>query len=180
MSNSQDNVTDLANQLAETLSQLPDDGKERQLTVTIGGSNHGTVVMGSQITINTESKRTRSPGEMRSDELYELKNRYVSEIYSARRKKWVSTPAIVMLMMMIFLVSLLLWCFSPLLSGVPLRVILSHPPVMINESILLIWVIIFAASAYFFDKIRKVQDRLIRNNKEYIESIDVELSRKSS
>lgn len=172
-------IENLANQIASTLESLPNDGKERQMTITIGGNNQGTVVMGPSITINPPPESPRKPQDMSTHELQNLKDNWKMEVRSAFRRKWFSAPVLIGITLLITLLGMLLWQISELSIG-DLGSIASQNKGtnIITVPILIGFALLFLASVSWFERVRKIEDRLIKENKEQIESINVLLRRR--
>ncbi|WP_140921062.1 hypothetical protein [Limnobaculum xujianqingii] len=173
------NIEDLANQIASTLESLPNDGKERQMTITIGGNNHGTVVMGSNITINPPPERVREPQDMSTSELQQLRENWQVEVRSAFWRKWFNTPSLIVFALLIAMLGMILWPISEFSArGIASALLQNNETNILTFPVVIGFASLLLASGIWFDRVRKVEDRLIKENKEQIDNINVILRRR--
>lgn len=90
----------LAQRVSDLVGELPNDGKERQMTVTIGGDNHGNITFGNHITIHAapaaEPEPERKP--LTGPQMHAMEQRARAQQRSAFIRSWFNVPLTLMIL----------------------------------------------------------------------------------
>ncbi|WP_368762666.1 hypothetical protein [Klebsiella michiganensis] len=181
MDNRERELYELSSQIAEKLTGLPDDGQSRSITVTQSGD--GTIVLGSQVIINTPVKKD----SYREIPIQERPNSWIlsaikenkSDISAARRRKWFGLPTI---LFSLTLISLTLYFINLGMSMLQSRTIQISDSlimqVMDNPIYLTAFAVTFGLLGFWMDRARKIEDRIIAESSEAIASLTSILRRR--
>lgn len=105
------------------VGELPNDGRERQMTVTIGGDNHGNITFGNHITIHAapvaEPEPERAPPS--DEQLREMERQAKQQQREAWLRSWCNVPSLVLLGVLAILVAWVIF------MGVTSFVVRWHP-----------------------------------------------------
>ncbi|BCU88707.1 MULTISPECIES: hypothetical protein [Yersinia pseudotuberculosis complex] len=173
------NIAELADRIVNTLDNLPDDGNERQ--ITIGGNNHGTIVMGPQINVHSASKRSPELDELALSSLHQLRQKRHAEIRAARWRKRFSIPFLLGNTLLIIMGGGILWHTAQFVTGKPIwdLVLGSDANIWLLPVILTLAVIMLIAG-FWLHKTSKVENQFIAENQTEIARIDVILQRRKT
>ncbi|MDX5630358.1 MULTISPECIES: hypothetical protein [unclassified Brenneria] len=167
----------LAEQVIDSLKQLPQDGQERQITISVGGNNHGSIHVGSVVNINHAPKRPPELHERDSQELLAIKRGLLKKRNGAKWRRYFNIPFLLMLSLLLIGLASCLWiAYMSLWVGG-----LTNPSVL-NEKMyiaLIIWGVIMAFCVKFLDSRWKIENRIINENQDVIDTIDVILRRRN-
>ncbi|MBP2844446.1 hypothetical protein J8655_02880 [Dickeya oryzae] len=167
----------LSAQIADSLKGLPfDDGQERQITITVGGSNPGSIHVGSVVNINPAPQRPLELHEMDDHTLRVMRKNLTVKRNDAKRRCHLNGPS------MMSLALILSAFFSALFNGYLL--INKEPPIFILDEkvffVLIGWAFLLSFFVKRLDKIRKIESIIINENQSIIDAIDVILRRRNS
>lgn len=113
-------LDELAEKISELVNTLPNDGEERQISVTIGGDNHGNITFGNHITINTASAPQKEERALTDVELRSLEANARREQRAAFMRSYFNLPLALMVMVSIAVITSLvsgyLWAIVSMTS----------------------------------------------------------------
>ncbi|AKH64894.1 MULTISPECIES: hypothetical protein [Photorhabdus] len=168
----------LAGQVFDSLKQLPQDGQERQITISVGGNNHGSIHVGSVVNINPMPSRPRELHERDSRELLAIKRELLIKNKDAKWHYYINTPCLLLLSLMLIAFTFALWNAYMIFFGGGLTNVL-----VLNDKILIIfisWAVLVMLCGKKMDKHRKIENRIIDENQNVLDTIDVILRRRNS
>ncbi|WP_445374662.1 hypothetical protein ACSLVK_00315 [Photorhabdus tasmaniensis] len=168
----------LAEQVFDSLKQLPQDGQERQITISVGGNNHGSIHVGSVVNINPTPSRPRELHERDSRELLAIKRELRIKNKDAKWRYYINTPCLLLLSLVLIAFTFALWNAYMMFFGGRLTNVL-----VLNDKTLIIfisWVVLITLCGKKMDKYRKIENRIIDENQDVIDTIDVILQRRNS
>lgn len=86
----------------EAIKDLPSDGEERTVSITIGGDNHGNISVGHHFTFTTvEAPREEEPRPLSDVELNVIKKQATQQRWRAQFRSWVNVPVGLMLLVLL-------------------------------------------------------------------------------
>ncbi|EYU16175.1 hypothetical protein [Photorhabdus aegyptia] len=168
----------LAGQVFDSLKQLPQDGQERQITISVGGNNHGSIHVGSVVNINPMPSRPRELHERDSRELLAIKRELLIENKDAKWRYYINTPCLLLLSLVLIAFTFALWNAYMIFFGEGFTNVL-----VLNDKTLIIfisWVGLVILCGKKMDKHRKIENRIIYENQNVLDTIDVILRRRNS
>ncbi|MCC8420906.1 hypothetical protein [Photorhabdus thracensis] len=168
----------LAGQVFDSLKQLPQDGQERQITISVGGNNHGSIHVGSVVNINPMPSRPRELHERDSRELLAIKRELLIENKDAKWRYYINTPCLLLLSLVLIAFTFALWNAYMIFFGEGFTNVL-----VLNDKTLIIfisWVGLVMLCGKKMDKHRKIENRIIDENQNVLDTIDVILRRRNS
>lgn len=161
-----DDLMRLADKLAKEIEALPDDGKERSISITVGGSNSGNISLGgTQIVVNPQ-ERKRAWADLTLSELKAELAYWQAHWRSGWRGYWLNIPCLL-------LSAGILLMAAGLLSGWLLTVPFENMPYVLAPT-----VVLMAILSTWVMRIRRVEGRLMQESQEYIDTIEAELRRR--
>ncbi|MFD0709368.1 hypothetical protein [Photorhabdus akhurstii] len=168
----------LAEQVFDSLKQLPQDGQERQITISVGGNNHGSIHVGSVVNINPMPSRPRELHERDSRELLAIKRELLIKNKDAKWRYYINTPCLLLLSLVLIAFTFALWnAYMMFFSGGFTNVLVLNDKTLI---IFISWVVLITLCGKKMDKHRKIENRIIDENQNVIDTIDVILQRRNS
>ncbi|AIA72729.1 putative phage-related membrane protein [Pectobacterium atrosepticum SCRI1043] len=168
----------LAEQVMDSLKHLPQDGQERQITISVGGNNPGSIHVGSVVNINPAPTRSRELHERDSHELLTIKRKLLTKNKDAKWRCYFNIPCLLLLSLVLIAFAFALWNAYMMLFGGGLTNLL-----VLNEKTMVIfvsWGVIVMFCGKAMDKHRKIENRIIDENQNVIDTIDVILRRRNS
>lgn len=158
-------LDDLATRLSEMVNEMPNDGLERAMTVTIGGDNHGNITFGNHITINAapEAKRDK---HLSDDELREI----VEQGRREARQSWLRNRLNIPTAIMFFLIGL---AITGLFNGYLLSVSMSTFNLLVIGG-----GIVFIAAGFWANRIGDVERGIFQQARERSIQAKQELQRR--
>ncbi|APY32530.1 hypothetical protein A6548_003696 [Salmonella enterica subsp. enterica serovar Apapa] len=167
----------LSDQVLDSLKGLPQDGQERQVTISVGGDNHGSIHVGSVVNITSAPPRKRELHEMESRELAGIRRDLQSKSKDAKWRCYFNAPVILLFGLMFLAFGFALWNIYLLYNyGAKASLLVLDEKTFF---IYLSWALAVTFSGKRMDKIRKVENRIIQENQLTIDAIDVILRRRS-
>jgi len=110
-----EDLDDLATRISALVNEQPNDGRERAMTVTVGGDNHGAITFGNHITINAGTHPVKEERPLSDGELQALASQKKRERLEAQVRRFINLPvlltATVFIGIIAALVSGYLWQF---------------------------------------------------------------------
>lgn len=92
-----DDLIALAEKLGKEIDSLPKDGKEREISITVGGSNRGNIsVGGTQIVVNSAAREPRW-SDLEPADLRRHLNHWKAQLWSGHRAYWLNIPCVLIL-----------------------------------------------------------------------------------
>ena len=92
-----DDLMALAEKLGKEIDALPKDGKEREISITVGGKNTGNItVAGTQIVVNPAAKEP-SWADLDPAALKKQLAHWKTQAWSGRRGYWLNIPCALLL-----------------------------------------------------------------------------------
>lgn len=168
----------LAEQVVDSLKRLPQDGQERQVTISIGGNNHGSIHTGPVVNINPASPREPELHERNSQELLTIRRGFITEANAAKWRRYLNVPCISMICLGLAALLFALWNAYMLFNyGVSSTLLVLNAKSMM---IFISWGVAVTLCGKAMDKIRKIENRIIDENQYTIDSIDTILRRRST
>lgn len=90
-------LIELAKKLGEEIDALPKDGKEHEISITVGGSNTGNIsVGGTQIVVNSK-ERELTWADLESSDLRRYLAQWKAQAWSGYRGYWLNAPCFLIL-----------------------------------------------------------------------------------
>ncbi|MEC5344655.1 hypothetical protein ABRZ24_18850 [Brenneria populi] len=168
----------LAGQVIDSLKQLPQDGQERQITISVGGNNHGSIHVGSVVNINHAPKRPPELHERDSQELLAIKRGLLKKRNGAKWRRYFNIPFLLMLSLLLIGLASCLWIayMSLWVGGLANPLVLNGKTLAVS----IVWGVLMILCAKAMDKLWKVENRIINENQDVIDTIDVILRRRNS
>ncbi|RLM25340.1 hypothetical protein BIY29_07455 [Brenneria alni] len=159
----------LAEQVIGSLKQLPYDGQERQITISVGGNNPGSIHVGSVVNINHAPKRPPELHEMDDHTLQQIKRELISKRNESKRRSYFNIPSALFVGLALLAFGFVLWNIFLMYNGE------SHWLVLSENTLFLFlgWASLVMLAGKSMDKIRKIESRIINENQHTIDSIDV-------
>tara|TARA_A100001518_G_C1225670_1_gene73998 strand:- start:4131 stop:4658 length:528 start_codon:yes stop_codon:yes gene_type:complete len=147
----------------DALKDLPSDGEERTVSITIGGDNHGNITFGHHITINSVPQENSQPRplteqEMRSKEGYAKQQRF-----NALVRSFVNIPNVLLVFFILMIV-------FALLSGHLWRLVSAIPSDWGMVVPLSVAVVMFPLAGWSF-RIRKLEKVVIQEAQSTLDTI---------
>ncbi|WP_387692533.1 hypothetical protein [Photorhabdus sp. RM71S] len=168
----------LAEQVFDSLKQLPQDGQERQITISVGGNNHGSIHVGSVVNINPVPSRSRELHERDSRELLAIKRELLIKNKDAKWRYYINTPCLLLLSLVLIAFTFALWnAYMMFFGGGSTNVLVVNNKTLI---IFISWTVLMMLCGKKMDKNRKIENRIIGENQNVIDTIDVILRRRNS
>ncbi|EYU13281.1 hypothetical protein [Photorhabdus aegyptia] len=168
----------LAGQVFDSLKQLPQDGQERQITISVGGNNHGSIHVGSVVNINPTPSRSRELHERDSRELLAIKRELLIKNKDAKWRYYINIPCLLLFSLVLIAFTFVLWNAYMMFFGEgPTNVLVLNDKTLI---IFISWVVLITLCGKKMDKDRKIENRIIDENQNVIDTIDVILRRRNS
>ena len=94
-----EDLIELAKKLGEEIDALPKDGKEHEISITVGGSNSGNIsVGGTQIVINPKT-RELTWADLESSDLRKYLAQWKAQAWSGYRGYWLNVPCFLILVL---------------------------------------------------------------------------------
>lgn len=90
-----DRLEQIAERVKSAVKDLPKDGKEHQITVTVGGDNHGSITLGDHIVVNEQPQSYADQvASASSDSLLRERRRQASLRRAAVVRQFLNIPAL--------------------------------------------------------------------------------------
>jgi hypothetical protein len=99
--NRKEGLDDLATRISALVNELPNDGQERAMTVTVGGDNHGNITFGNHITINTAAEPQEEERPLTDAELHSIKQQAKLQHRRAWMRSRFNIPTFLMLLILL-------------------------------------------------------------------------------
>ncbi|MFE8048770.1 hypothetical protein [Brenneria goodwinii] len=178
MDRREEELQTLAEQVIDSLKQLPQDGQERQITISVGGNNHGSIHVGSVVNINHAPKRPPELHERDSQELLTIKRGLLKKNKDAKWRCYSNIPCLLLLSLVFIAFAFALWNAYMMLfgGGITNLLVLNEKTAVIFVS----WSLIVMLCGKAMDKNRKIENKIINENQDIIDTIDVILRRRNS
>ncbi|WP_312466981.1 hypothetical protein [Stutzerimonas nitrititolerans] len=161
-----DDLMALAEKLGKEIEAMPKDGKERSISITVGGNNTGNIsVGGTQIVFNPREQQ-RSWADLDLAELRAHLAHWKAQWWSGWRGFWLNMPCLM-------LIAGLMLLGAGLLTGWLLTLSPQTMPYVLAPSIILM-----AILSTWMMRIRRVEGRLMVDSQAYIDAIEMELRRR--
>lgn len=96
-----EDLIELAKKLGEEIDALPNDGKEHEISITVGvgGSNTGNIsVGGTQIVVNPKERKL-TWADLESSELRRSLAQWKNQVWSGYRGYWLNAPCLLILLL---------------------------------------------------------------------------------
>ncbi|PHM24603.1 hypothetical protein [Xenorhabdus ehlersii] len=179
MDNREEKLRTIAEQVVDSLKLLPQDGQERQVTISVGGNSHGSIHVGSVVNINPPTPpRPRELHERDGQELLAMKQQLLTKNKDAKWRCYFNTPCLLFLSLVLMAFGFALWNAYMVLWGGG-----SSGLLLFNEKTLVIfvsWSVLIYICGKKMDKHRKIENIIIDENKNIIDTINVILRRRNS
>lgn len=161
-----DDLMTLAEKLAKEIEALPNDGKERSLSVTVGGNNSGNISLGGTQIVFSPQEKQRTWADLNTSELRAELVHWKAQRWSGWRGYWLNAPCVLLMIGIALMVTGVLsgWLLS--LPHTTLPYVLA--PTVILMAILSTWMM----------RIRRIEGRLMQDSQTYIDTIEAELRRR--
>ncbi|MFE8103583.1 hypothetical protein RBA71_19150 [Brenneria goodwinii] len=158
----------LAEQVIDSLKQLPQDGQERQITISVGGNNPGSIHVGSVVNINHAPKYPPELYEMDDCVLQQIKRELVSKRDESKRRSYINVISFLFFGLILLAFIFILWNIF-LIYGEPhwLSIIRNTPFTFFG------WVSLVIIAIKSMDKIRKIESRILNESQNTVDAIDV-------
>ncbi|MFP1743985.1 hypothetical protein [Lonsdalea quercina] len=168
-------LQELADQVAGSLKMLPQENLERQITISVGGDNPGSIHVGSVVNINPAPVR-RPPElhEMDDRTLLNMKKALISNRNESSRRCYFNIPCILLFGLISGAFIFVLWNIFLILHQKPTLLDLDEKKLIIYAS----WVCLVTLAGKNLEKIRKIESRIATENQTIIDTIDVILFRR--
>ncbi|WP_312679852.1 hypothetical protein [Stutzerimonas nitrititolerans] len=162
-----DDLMALAEKLGKEIEAMPKDGKEREISITVGGSNTGNIsVGGTQIVVNSTA-REPSWSDLDPADLRRQLAHWKAQVWSGHRGYWLNMPCFLILAIGLGLVWGIFTGALPVLSVAGSYPLL--PFVVLGVMLpLMLWLM----------NIRRVEARHIQDCQSVIDDIQAELRRR--
>lgn len=166
----------LSGQILDSLKQLPQDGQERQVTISVGGGNHGSIHVGSVVNINPVPPRPRELHEMESHELLKIKRNLQIKSKDAKWRYYLNIPSVLLLTLVSSAFSFALWNIFLLYNyGMQANLlILNEKSIVVFVS----WALCVTLCGKLMDRTRKIENCIVVENQSIIDAISVILRRR--
>lgn len=110
-----DRLEQIAERVKNTVKDLPKDGKEHQITVTVGGDNHGSITLGDHIVVNEQPKSyVEIVHGTDANDLIRERKRLSSARFKAYMRRYINTPVLLFFTVLISVLAIVLadaWAF---------------------------------------------------------------------
>lgn len=162
-----DDLLALAEKLGKEIDALPKDGKEREISITVGGNNTGNIAVGgTQIVVNPAT-REPSWSDLDPADLRRHLAHWKSQLWSGHRGYWLNIPCILILSIGLGVVWGVITGTLPMLTLAGSYPML--PFIMLGVMLpLMLWLL----------SIRRVEGRHIQDCQSVIDDIQAELRRR--
>jgi len=162
----EDDLQRLSEMLGKEIDALPKDGKERSISITVGGNNSGNISLGGTQIVLHPQERKRTWGDLAVSELLNHLDHWKAQWWSGWRGFWLNAPCLLLMLMLVLMVVGLLsgWLWS--LGPQTMPYVLA--PMIVLMAILSTWMM----------RIRRVEGRLMKDSQAYIDTIEAELRRR--
>ncbi|KLU14274.1 MULTISPECIES: hypothetical protein [Xenorhabdus] len=178
MDDREEKLRTIAEQVVDSLKLLPQDGQERQVTISVGGNSNGSIHVGSVVNINPPTPpRPRELHERNSQELLAMKRKLLTKNKDAKWRCYFNTPCLLLFSLILMAFGFALWdAYMMLLGGG------STGLLVLNEKTLIIfvsWIVLIYICGKKMEKQRKIENRIIDENQNTIDTINVILRRRN-
>lgn len=85
----------------EAIKDLPSDGEERSIYITVGENNDGDITVGHHITINTVAEPREEERPLSDSELHVIKQQAKRQQWRAWFRSWFNFPVFLMLLVLL-------------------------------------------------------------------------------
>ena len=110
-----DRLEQIAERVKNAVKDLPKDGKEHQITVTVGGGNHGSITLGDHIVVNEQPKSyVEIVHGTDANDLMRERKRLSSARFKAYMRRYINIPVLLSFVALISVVAVALadvWAF---------------------------------------------------------------------
>ncbi|MCL7930452.1 hypothetical protein [Halomonas llamarensis] len=149
----------------DAIKDLPSDGEERTVSITVGGDNHGSIIVGHHITVNPPAE-AKEEKPLTIDELREI----VEQGKREARQSWIRNRLNIPTGIMFFLLGL---AITGLLNGYLLSV-----PMSTFNMLLIGGVVIFLAAGFWASRIGDVERGIFQQARQQTLQAKQELQRR--
>ncbi|MBN3250538.1 hypothetical protein AB6D34_04840 [Pectobacterium brasiliense] len=159
----------LAEQVMDSLKQLPQDGQERQITISVGGNNPGSIHVGSVVNINPAPQRPLELHEMDDSMLRKIRRELISKRNESKRRSYFNIPSLLFFVLTLSAFGFVFWNISLIYTGKSHWLDMSGN----NFFIFIGWACLIMLTVRFMYKVRKIETRIVNENQNTIDTIDV-------
>ena len=157
---------DLLRLAEKEIEGLPDDGKERSISITVSGDNSGNIAIGGTHIVLESQRRKRTWADLTPTELQSALAKHRAQLRSSWLSFWVNTPAI-----------LLGICLTTMVAGLLSGWLLSLPSDLMPYLSVSVLAIV-ASLGLWLVQIRRPEAHLMQESRAYIDTIRAELRRR--
>ncbi|OSM95592.1 MULTISPECIES: hypothetical protein [Lonsdalea] len=167
-------LQELVDQVTGSLKMLPQENLERQITISVGGDNPGSIHVGSVVNINPAPVRPPELHEMDDRTLLNMKKALISNLNESSRRCYFNIPCILLFGLISGAFIFVLLNIFLILHQKPTLLDLDEKKLIIYAS----WVCLVTLAGKHLEKIRKIESQIATENQSIIDTIDVILFRR--
>lgn len=161
---------DLATRISKLVNEQPNDGRERAMTVTVGGDNHGAITFGNHITINAAAPELKEERPLTDEELCLLAKREKKVLHQAKMRRVFNLPFMLSILALIgYATTMLLQLISS-----PWQIPQSQHPWLYP----LIFALVLLPLLAWAKRLAQLEEPIIREAEETLEQIRQEQHRR--
>nr|WP_300309240.1 hypothetical protein [Halomonas sp.] len=158
--NRKEGLDDLATRISALVNELPNDGRERAMTVTVGGDNHGNITFGNHITINTAVEPPEQERPLTDADLRAIKHQATRQQRHALIRSYINVPFVLMTLIAAGVI-------ASLLSGHLWQLVNGGSPWLVPA----VFGAVFMPIAYWAAQLKRREQPLIREAKDTLEYV---------
>lgn len=164
-----DELMELAEKIAANIEEQPKDGRERSITITVGGNNGGHIsIGGTQVVVGSKESR-REWTDLTDEELRQELQYWSAQWWSGWRGFWLNIPAILLILALVAI------AFG-LITGLLLTT--SIPDIPYSPYSLIATMAAISGLAAWMMTIRRVEGLHMQRSRSHIDAVKAEIRRR--